>query len=135
MKVTKSNHYRFSFWDSSKLVTPIVARLLARDGPHGRPLSDAQISKASGLSMDQVFMVSHMTSWIGIDSPTQEKFLTGCRIDLFNCVVMRRVKRYLGWPKFKRRPVWKFLRTSPEWESKFKPLLIRYRNSLKPSTR
>lgn len=107
-----------NFWETSKIISPLVARLLARVS-HGRPLTDAEISKLSGLSIDRVFMIQHMTDWSAIGIIEAEKFLVGCGVDFCNIKNMQRVRNYL------RRPTWKYLRTSHEWKSKYEPLIRR----------
>lgn len=107
-----------NFWETSKIISPLVARLLARVS-WGRPLSDAEIAKASGLTIDRVFMIQHMTDWSAIGIVEAEMFLRGCGVDFCNLKHMQRVRNYL------RRPTWKYLRVSTEWKSKYEPLVRR----------
>jgi hypothetical protein len=110
------------------LIPPILARLLARK-PHGRPLTDDEIAKAAGLSIDQVFLIGHMTDWSQVSVADARSFLRGCGVDFCDGRQMDRVRGYL--PFRSRQPTtWKYLRSSPEWKTKYAPLLLRYRASI-----
>lgn len=113
-----------SFWQMSELISPIYARLLARI-PHGRPLSDLEIAKKSGLSVDRVFLIQHMTDWSSIPLTEAKKFLIGCGVDFCDKKQRDRIKIYFPCYQGKGKTTWKFLRVSPDWETKFKPLLLR----------
>lgn len=119
-----------NFWQTSQLVPPIVARLMAKS-PAGI-LTDSQIALVSGLSNDEVFLMSHKTTWDGIDIPTMKRFLMGCGVDFCNRRQVGRVKQYLrSLSSTRRRTNWKYLRTSPEWKRRYEPLLLRYNQWLK----
>ena len=118
-----------NFWQTSWLISPIAARLVARI-PYGRPLNDAEISQRSGLALDRVFIIQHLTDWSHVGFVEAERYLVGCGVDFCNRRQVDRVRAFL-----RRRPSWKFLRMSPEWETKFKPLLLRYRESLRTITK
>jgi len=115
------------------VVPPILARLRARL-PHGRPLTDAEISKASGLSIDRVFLIQHMTDWSSVGVGEMRMFLIGCGIDLCNQSHMSRLRAYIPRPGKAPINTWKFLRVSPDFRSKYEPLLRRYLMSLKKAT-
>lgn len=117
-----------NFWEYSEKFTPILVRLLARH-PHGAPLSAHEIAIKGGLEPYQVEAISWNTSWSGIDLPTMRKFLTGCRIDFCNQTQMRRVYWY-----FRKRPTWKYLRTSPNWLTIYYPMIKRWRESIAKPT-
>lgn len=117
---------KLNFWQLTKIITPVWARLLARI-PRGRPLTDAEIARASGLTVDRVFVIQHMTDWSNVSLVEAEKFLAGCGIDLFNSRNWERIKWYIPRPGIKSPVTFKYLRISPEWETKFKPLMLRAR--------
>lgn len=105
------------------------ARLLARI-PHGRPLTDAEIAIASGLTVDRVFLLQHMTDWSQVSLVEAERFLRGCGIDFCDPAKMTRIKCYIPRPGKKTPVTFKYLRISPEWTTKYKPLMLRARASL-----
>lgn len=107
-----------NFWETAAIISPLKARLLARV-PHGRPLTDHEISKQSGLSLDRVFLIQHLTDWTTIGFPEAQQFLTGCGVDFCNLKHMQRVRNYL------RSATWKYLRTSADWKTKYEPLIRR----------
>lgn len=112
-----------TFWDRAEQYPPVLCRLLARL-PYGRPLADAEIAEASGLSVHQVFILSQCTNWVGIDIPTAHKFLDGCGINFEDPEHMDRVDDYL-----RKKPSWKYLRLSPHWASFYQPLMLKYKDS------
>lgn len=114
-----------SFWTRAETIPPILVRLLARRR-HGPPLTDAEISAASGLSVAQVFAISQCTDWSGIDLPTMRKFLVACEVDFESFTQMKRVDSYLA-----SNPTWQALRKSPQWKPYFEPLMRRYIQSVK----
>lgn len=118
-----------SFWDWTKLISPVWARLLARI-PHGRPLTDAEIALKSGLTMDRVFLIQHMTDWSSVSMVEAEMFLRGCGINFCDSRQMDRVRWYLPRPGKKTPVTFKYLRISPEWNTKYRPLMLRARASL-----
>lgn len=116
----------YTFWDKAERFPPVLVRLLARHR-HGPPLTDHEISKATGLPPVQVQCISHCTSWHGIDLPTMRSFLMGCGVDFENVDQLERVDSYL---RSKPAPTWKYLRLSPNWAF-YKQLMMLYKNSLK----
>ena len=121
----KKTRVRLNFWQTSQLVPPILARLLAKKG--SVIMTDSEIAAASGLSADDVFVFSHKTTWDGIDARNMRRFLNGCRCDFCDAKQMNRVKQYFRSLSRKGpKTSWKYLRMSPEWKTRFEPLLIRY---------
>jgi hypothetical protein len=119
---------RLNFWQNCELIPPILIRLMAKR-TRSEPMTDLEISKLSGLSLDHILMIQHMTSWSLISFDVARKFMWGCGIDFCNGAQMDRAKSYLCREGIKQ-PKWKYLRTSPEWKSKYEPLLRRYLKSL-----
>lgn len=111
---------RYNFWQNFELIPPIKARLLAREENGHRPLTDLEISKRSGLTIDQVFVFQFMCDWSLINQVDARKFLIGCRVDFCDGLQMDRVNNYL-----RRAPTWKYLRMSPDWKTKYEPLMRR----------
>lgn len=109
-----------SFWTKAEEFPPILVRLLARRR-HGPPLTDEEISRASGIPIYQVFLISQSLDWKGIDIPTMRAFLQACGLDFEDWRQMDRVKRYGH-----SRPTWQYLRKSPLWKPYFEPLMNRY---------
>lgn len=120
---------RLNFWHHCELIPPIKARLLARI-PHGRPLTDVEIAKASGLSADRVLMIQNMCDWSLVSVTEARAFLVGCGIDFCDGKQMDRVKAYLPREGKSFTTTWKYLRISPDWHSKYEPLFRRYLHSL-----
>lgn len=118
-----------NFWQTSELIPPILARLMARK-THGRPLTDVEIARAAGLTADRVFILQNMTSWNDISIVEAQKFLVGCGIDFCNRRQMDRTRAYLPRSGNKHITSWKYLRMSPEWRTKYEPLMRRYILSL-----
>jgi len=115
-----------TFWERSQRTPPILVRLLARH-PNGPPLTEEEISQASGLPVHEIFCIGQSTDWSGIDLPKMRRFLVACRIDFENFTQMKRVDSYL-----RMKPTWKYLRMSPIWKTFYEPLMIRYRKSIRP---
>lgn len=126
------NRRQLNFWQVSFFFPPILVRLLARI-PRSRPLTDLEIATRSGLTVDRIFILQHLTSWVGVDMLEMRAFLTGCRIDFCDYEQINRAKVYM-WSKGKP-PTFKFLRVAPEWKTKYEPLLIRWRQSIKQQTK
>lgn len=121
---------QLNFWQTTELIPPILARLLARI-PRRRSLTDGEIAQKSGLSIDRVFVIQHLTTWDGVSIPEARKFLIGCSIDFCNYEQLNRAKVYL----LDRETSWKYLRTSAEWRTKYEPLMRRWRASLTEKTK
>jgi hypothetical protein len=101
---------------------PVLVRLLARRR-YGAPLTTEEIALASGaLSSAEVEAISRETSWRGIRYDDALAFQRGCGIEFHKS--MRRVNDYLA-----KRPSFQYLRTSPDWESYYKPLLVAWRRA------
>ena len=119
---------RLNFWQNCKLMPPILVRLLAKEN-RSTPRSDDRISSRSGLSLDQVLLIQHMTSWSSVSVEEARLFMVGCGIDFCNGPQLDRVKSYFCRTGAKK-PQWKYLRTAPDWKTKYEPLLRRYLKSI-----
>lgn len=128
-----------TFWKRAQAFPPILVRLLAKHKQHGyggKPLTDAEIADASGLTQIQVAAISQGTNWTGIDLPTMRQFLTGCRLDFCDRVAMKRATEYCRVQARlakQNRTTWTYLRISPLWKTLYAPMIQRYRQSLAPS--
>lgn len=121
-----------SFWMHSNRFPPILVRLLARH-QHGAPLSETEIAEASGLQPWQVSALSMNTTWAGVDLPTMQKFLKGCRMDFCDSAQMKRAYAYSRYQvKLGRmnRTTFRHLRRSKAWFSLYHPMYVRYLTSL-----
>lgn len=109
------------FWKRVSRFPPILCRLLARHR-YGPPLTNEEIAQRSGLPLLYVAALSQETSWDVASLRAFRQFTRGCGVDLLDSKIMRRIEGYLS-----KRPVsFKYLRTSPQWTTTFKPLLARY---------
>lgn len=64
---------------------PCIIRLLARKAHGLRPLTHAEIAKASGLAISSVVRISLLSSpasWDRLTLETIKRFLKGCRVDI-----------------------------------------------------
>ena len=113
-----------TFWTRANHFPPVLVRLLAKR-PHGPALTDQEISRASGLPLMRVHMLSQSTDWSGVDLITMRQFLIGCGVDFCNSTQMERVHKYLV-----KRPTWKYLRVSPHWRPLYEPLMRIYKRSV-----
>ena len=110
-----------SFWTRARRFPPCLVRMLARWN-YGRVMTDEEVAAGSGLLTPQlVAMLSSATSWHGIDLPTMQRFLIGCRMDFENAKQMHRIGEYL-----RRNPSWKHLKASPEWNNRWAPLIRKW---------
>lgn len=112
---------------------PIACRLLAKHH-YGHPLTSEEISHASGLTVGTVEYLSEQTSWDNVPVSWLQKFTAACRVDFFDSMAMERVKHYLaGRMKdgVRQPPKFGYLRRDPRWKTYYRPLLMRWRESLK----
>ena len=102
---------------------PVVVRLLARvkkpGGAGVRALTDAEIARAGGLSLEMVRHISKLTEWSDVSIDTLLSFLKGCGADLDNRDWLRKNAAYMasinGAPRY--------LRQSPDWTGTYEPLI------------
>lgn len=113
------------FWRRVRRFSPILCRLLARHR-YGPPLSTEEIVRRSGLSALIVAALSEAIDWTGVDLETFRRFTQACGVDPTNAQEMRRIESYLS-----KRPVrFKYLKKSPQWETLYKPLMLRWQQSI-----
>lgn len=109
---------------------PVVCRLLARDpklkAKLQRPLSDVEISRASGLRVDQVIGISWFCTWENIPVDTMKRFAAGCGIDFADYKTMQKHYRFVGRMAGRWLTGKHYLRRDKEWETKWKPLIENY---------
>lgn len=109
--------------DLIKSFPPILVRLLARH-KGGGPLSDQGISMLCGLEIHLVRYISQQTSWESVNLVHAYDFCLGCMLSLDDAVAWRRVTDYL-----RKRPTFRYLRTSTEWQTLYAPMLKRWLNA------
>lgn len=117
-----------SIFTTAQRFPPILVRLLARVR-RGRPLSDLEISKASGLPIHQVHVLSQSTDWRGVDIYTMRAFTAGCGLDFDSRSQMKRAIVYLRGKTVRGRriaPNFKYLRRSPYWATFYQPMVKRW---------
>lgn len=109
---------KVTFWEYAHRYPPILVRLLARK-PSGEALGVAEILRASRLTYSEVECISQKMDWSGVDLPTMQSFLSGCRLDFCDRKTMNRVNTYL------RQPKWLHLRRHPLWATYYSPMFER----------
>lgn len=118
---------RKTFWQRADQMPPVLVRLLARH-LHGKPLADSEICERMGWHLNVVGAVpllSEQTDWQRFNLRDMRLFLQACNVDFENVVQMKRVDSYL-----RSKPSFTYLRKSPEWSTKWAPMLQRWRDSL-----
>lgn len=117
-------HKSETFWTRVNRFSPILCRLLARH-PYGPPLTEAEIAQRSGLAPYQILTLSALPSWHGVDLFTMKRFTEACGLDFTSSKTCKRIEVYL-----KGRPTFKYLRRSPHWDSFYRPMIERWRESI-----
>jgi hypothetical protein len=120
-----------TFWQRCIDYPPCLVRLLARH-PYGKPLTTIEIQALSypnyigramseALSAPMIEALSSELGWGGIAVMNAAQFMRGCSVDFCNPDHMRRVDDYL-----RKKPTFRYLRASPQWEDYYKPLMKRW---------
>lgn len=117
-----------NFYQRSSIFTPCLVRLLARK-KGGRPLTQAEIYQASGLSGLRIALISEMTSWDQVDLPTMRAFTTACGIDLCNRQQLKKAVTYIKFCARPRSMAFEYLRRDPLWLDYYRPLIDTWRSS------
>lgn len=107
---------------------PIVCRLLAREGRGSRPvvLSDEDIAERSGLTLAQVQGLSHLLTWDDVSCQQMLAFSKGCGVDLSD-----RYTVHKHWCYIKGKRAFTFLKSEPDYETRWKPMYASYVNYLR----
>lgn len=119
-----------SFYNRVSRFPPILCRLLARHS-NGPVLTDEEIAARSGLEPHQVFIIGNSMTWRGIDVFTLKSFTEGCGVDFTSRLCMKRIENYLQGRTAngrRRPPAFEYLKRSPDWETRFKPMIARLRS-------
>jgi len=112
------------FWKRVDDYPPILCRLMAKHRP-GPAMTTGEIAKRSGFSEYEVLALSEMVTWEGVNLVTFRRFTTACGVDFLDSVCMKYVRDYL-----RKRPIrFKYLKTAPEWEGYYIPLIQRWREN------
>ncbi len=101
---------------------PIAIRILARvpvDSGGVRAKTDEEIAGESGLSLCEVASLSHLDRWNTVPIATAFAFIGGCGANLDDRDWQRHNAAYMNKLRFAPN----YLRQSPEWETKFKPMI------------
>lgn len=115
---------RQTFWDKLKEFSPVTCRLLARTVTHrggARAMTNAEISNLSGLSIAEVNAISMLTTWDRVPLFKIRAFTEACGIRLCDRNSFRSQCAYM-----RRGPTFEYLKSSPDWETFFKPLILAY---------
>ena len=109
------------FWTLLDRYPPCLVRMLARH-KRGPLKTDKEIAVASKIDLGIVEGMSELLDWDSVRVTTLRRFLAGCGIDLTNSTRMKRLNEYLA-----RNPKLLYLRNDPEWETRWKPLIQKWR--------
>jgi hypothetical protein len=115
-----------TFWQRVALLPPVACRLLARKR-WGRVLDSDEIAKAAGITAWQVERLAEQTNWDEVPIAMFKRFTVACGVDFFDERAMARVRYHL---RYQRRNRFEYLRRSADWETYYKPLLKRWKESL-----
>lgn len=116
-----------TFWERAEQYPPCLVRLLARHN-YGRVLTDQEIAARScGLPWQLVCALGQCTDWRGLDIYTMRLFLCGCGVDFENAKQMHRIGEYL-----RKTPSWRHLKMSPEWLTRWLPLIHKWAKAYAP---
>lgn len=104
------------FWSRSRVIHPLMARLLARQG--GRILQVEEIAEEAGLPPAQVWTLMQQTDWRGVDIPTAEAYLKAC-----DCDFTQRETWHRHWSYATQNPRWAHVTRAPNFQTELQPLL------------
>lgn len=110
-------------WEIFDFFPPIFVRILAREkvGKSAvRVLTDEEISIRGELGLDLVREVSVLHNWDDVTLGVARKFCKGCNLDVFDWRVRNSAYALASGGSFA------YLKCSPEWKTKFLPLLRKY---------
>lgn len=114
------------FYRRMERYPPILCRLLARNRPGGRAMTNEELAEKSGLDGATVHFLSSQGSWRGIDVYTLRSFTDACGIGFADAKAIKRADVYIrGRVVGGRRtpPNFRHLRRSPVWNMFYKPLV------------
>lgn len=114
-----------NFYQRCSVFSPALVRLLARNRKHGKAMTNTEIFlRASHLTPFFIESISQCTSWKGIDLDNIRDFTCACNVDLTDTATMRRM-----YDTLRKDTNFSRLIAHPEWDTYFKPLLIKWRKS------
>lgn len=117
-----------SIWTTLNRYPPYVVRLLARTvGKHPVALPDSAISAASGIDLPMLRWIYNQTSWNEVPVDLMRRFVKACNVDFGNAVRMKSIAFYC---RSRHKNKWTYLKSSPEWEATFRPLLELWRKEV-----
>lgn len=97
----------------------MLARITTR-GKCVRAISDEEIAITAALPLDRVMALSSMTDWNRVEIEEMRRFCVGCNFDPFSQKDRHRARVHL-----RTRNPWAYLKRSPHWHSRFRPLISR----------
>lgn len=109
-------------WDALRMFPPYYVRLLAKTG-HATALNDADIAISSGIDLNRIREIKMMRNWDLVTVGELLRFTTACNFDPMRARDRDRVKKYDYTWKTRNSIPFKYLRSSPKWESEILPVL------------
>ena len=103
---------------------PCVCRIIARTKSQFRrtqSLTNAEIAAKAGMTVNEVRLLSSLTSWDNVTVDQMWRFSRACGLDFNNPYAMNRTYYFI---LRKSTVKWQWLWRSREWESFLKPLII-----------
>jgi hypothetical protein len=115
-------------WAVFEEFPPIFVRLLARErilNSNGktsavRVLSDEEIAINSGMDINRIKEVSQQYDWDEVEVGEARQFCLGCNFDLFDWKVRNQAYALATNGSFA------YLRSSPDWKNRYKPMLMNF---------
>lgn len=110
-------------WEIFEFFPPVFVRLLAREkvGKAAvRVLTDSEIAIRGGLTVEQVEIISKQGNWDQVTVGLAKRFCEGCNLDFFEWKVRNSAYALAKGGSFA------YLKCSPDWHTKLKPLLLKY---------
>lgn len=113
-------------WEIFDFFPPVFVRLLAREkvGKAAvRVLTDKEIAIRGGMTIEQVEVISKQGNWEHVTVGLAKQFCEGCNLDFFEWKVRNSAYALAKGGSFA------YLKCSPDWHTKLKPLLLKYMKS------
>lgn len=107
-------------WERMIVTPPLLVRLMARTNSHKpRALSDLDIAVAAQFSLSELRRIYQALVWNNVDVTAARRFMIACNLDVMD----RGSWNILCGYQIRRKPRWSHLKTSPEWETLYAPML------------
>jgi hypothetical protein len=114
-----------TIWNLLRRYPPCACRLFARTrGRKPRVLTTEEVAERAGLAVPVVLALSEMDNWQDVTIGQMRAFAGACGLDFGNRTVMKQQNYYLS---LKTNGKWSYLRRSPDWETYYLPLLMKWK--------